>query len=69
MKRKLASGEVSVEAFKNEMKGIYTTTATEGTIDESPFAYKPFEMIQKYLEETVEIQTIVKPIYNLKGTE
>lgn len=69
MKRKLASGELTVEAFQDEMIGIYTTTATAGTIDESPFAYKPFDMIKSYLEETVEIQSIVKPIYNLKGTE
>ena len=69
MKRKLASGEVTEEMFQNEMYGIYTTTANAGTIDESPFAYKPLELIQPYLEETVSINCLVKPLYNLKGSD
>lgn len=69
MKRRLASGEITVEGFQNEMKDVYTTTATAGNIDESPMAYKPFETIEKYLRETVEIREIVKPVYNLKGGE
>jgi len=67
MKRRLASGELTVESFQNEMSGIFTTTANANTIDESPFAYKPYEMIKDYLEETVSIIDVVKPKYNLKG--
>jgi hypothetical protein len=48
------------------MSGIYSTSVKESTIDESPFAYKPFEQIEEYLKETVTINEIVKPIYNLK---
>lgn len=69
MKRRLASGELTVEGFKKEMEGIYTTTADASTIDESPMAYKPFEQIKEYLEQTVTISEVVKPIYNLKGNE
>ena len=67
MKRRLASGELTVEGFQNEMSGIFTTTANANTIDESPYAYKPYEMIKDYLEETVSIIDVVKPKYNLKG--
>ncbi len=67
MKRRLASGELTVEGFQKEMEGIYTTTANANTIDESPYAYKPYEMIEEYLKETVDIIDVVKPKYNLKG--
>lgn len=69
MKRRLESGELTEEMFKSEMQGIFTTTANKNTIDESPFAYKPYSMIQKYLEETVKVTDIVRPVYNLKGNE
>lgn len=68
MKRMLASGAVTMEEFNARMRGIYTTTANESTIDESPFAYKPWEMIEKHLKETVTVTEIVKPLYNLKGS-
>lgn len=69
MKRMLASGAVTMEDFNERMKGVYTTTATAQTIDESPFAYKTFSMIEKHLQETVTIDEIVRPLYNLKGSE
>jgi tRNA-splicing ligase RtcB (3'-phosphate/5'-hydroxy nucleic acid ligase) len=67
MKRKMRSGEYTVEDFQSSMSGIYTTTADASTIDESPMAYKPFDMIKPYLEETVDIIEIIKPVYNLKA--
>lgn len=39
------------------------------TIDESPMAYKPMEEIIKNIEPTVEINDIIKPIYNFKASE
>jgi tRNA-splicing ligase RtcB len=66
VKRMLKDGILTMEQFKAEMSGIYSTSVKESTIDESPFAYKPFEQIEEYLKETVTINEIVKPIYNLK---
>ena len=57
----------TVEAFRREMEGIFTTTAGEGSLDECPMAYKPPERILKYLPETVEIEQIVRPVYNFKS--
>lgn len=51
------------------MKDIYTTSVNEQTIDESPFAYKPMDEIVKNIEDTVEIEKIIKPIYNFKASE
>ena len=59
----------TVEEYREQMAGIYTTTATEGSLDECPMAYKPPERILPFLAETVEIEEIAKPIYNFKACE
>ena len=51
------------------MSGIYSTTVSEATIDEAPFAYKPSEEIISLVQDTVEIEKIIKPIYNYKASE
>lgn len=51
------------------MKGIYTTSVNTGTIDESPFVYKPAEEIIENIKDTVEIIDVIKPIYNFKASE
>lgn len=69
MSRMEAKEKINLDDFKNSMNGIYTTSITEETIDESPFAYKPMEEILKYIGDTVEIDKIIKPIYNFKASE
>lgn len=59
----------SVEDFAKEMEGIYTTTATESTLDESPMAYKASDEIINLISPTVDIEKIIKPIYNFKAAE
>jgi len=68
MKRKLQSGEVTMEQFGEQMNGIYTRSAVEGTIDESPMAYRTLDTIQESLEKTVEITDIARPIMSFKDT-
>lgn len=67
MKRRLDRNDVSMKEFNDSMKGVFTTSVKEATIDESKFAYKSFEDIEKYLNETVDITHILKPVYNLKS--
>ena len=57
----------TVEEFKREMEGIYTTTATEGSIDECPMVYKSPSRILEFIDETVSDYEIIKPIYNFKS--
>lgn len=59
----------SVEEFKESMRGIYSTTIGEGTLDESPFAYKPMEEIMELIAPTVDIERIIKPVYSFKAGE
>lgn len=51
------------------MKGIYTTSVGQSTIDEAPMVYKPIDEIIQNIADTVEILKIVKPIYNFKASE
>jgi len=57
----------TVEEFRREMEGIYTTTATEGSLDECPMAYKAPSRILELIGETVSDYEIIKPIYNFKS--
>ena len=68
MSRSKAKQEVSLEAFKDSMKDVYSSTVCEATIDESPFAYKDMEEIMRAVEPTVEIYERLIPIYNYKAT-
>ena len=49
------------------MKGIYTTCVNKGTLDESPFAYKPMDEIVANIKPTAQIVSRIKPIYNFKA--
>ncbi|MCM1224997.1 MAG: RtcB family protein [Lachnospiraceae bacterium] len=69
MSRSKARENVSLEEFERSMKGIYTTSVNQLTIDESPMAYKPMEEIVANIQDTVEILKIIKPIYNFKASK
>lgn len=67
MSRIKAKETYSLDEFKKSMKGIYSTSVSEGTIDEAPFVYKPMQEIIDNIQDTVEVQKIIKPIYNFKA--
>lgn len=67
--RREAFKRFTLEEFKESMKGIYTTTATKETLDESPMAYKSINDILENIKDTVEVIKVIKPIYNFKAAE
>ena len=67
MSRTVAKESVTLEEFKESMKGIYSTSINEKTIDESPMAYKSIKDIIENIGDTVEIIDIIRPIYNYKS--
>lgn len=69
MSRNIARQTLTMEDYKNSMNGIYTTSVNEETIDEAPMAYKPMEEILEHIKDTVEVEKIIKPIYNFKASE
>ena len=69
MSRMKAKKELSMEEFKAEMSGIYSTTVTKETLDEAPMAYKTMDDIVANIGPTADILNIIKPIYNFKAAE
>lgn len=69
MSRSKAKSSISMQDFKDSMSGIYSTSVSKDTIDESPMVYKPMEEIISCIKDTVEIVDIIKPIYNFKAGE
>jgi RNA-splicing ligase RtcB len=69
MSRSRAKEVVNLDEYKKSMEGIYTTSVDASTIDEAPQVYKPAEEIVDKISDTVEIEAIIKPIYNFKASE
>lgn len=69
MSRSKAKESFTVSEFKKQMEGIYTTSVNQETLDECPMAYKGMEDILKNIVDTVEVLSIIKPIYNFKAGE
>ena len=67
MSRSKAKEQVTMEQFTDSMEGIWSTSVVESTIDESPFAYKPIDEIMENIQDAVDVQFIVKTIYNFKS--
>lgn len=69
MSRRDAKAQLTLSEFKKQMEGIYSTSVSRSTIDESPMAYKSMKDITDNISDTAEILEIIKPIYNFKAGE
>lgn len=67
MSRNKAKEMFKLQEFKESMKDIFSTSIVEETIDEAPFCYKSMQEIIDNIQDTVEIQKIIRPIYNFKA--
>ena len=67
--RNKAKEVVKIDEYRKSMNGIYTTSVNKDTIDEAPMVYKPMQEIVDCIKDTVEIEKIIKPIYNFKASE
>ena len=69
MSRGKAKEAIDIEAYKESMKGIYTTSVSESTLDEAPMAYKSLEDIIDVINDSVDIIEVMRPVYNFKASE
>lgn len=69
MSRTKAKAVLTMKDFESSMQGIYTTSVNRNTLDEAPFAYKPFQEIMENIQDTVDIIKRLKPVYNFKAAE
>ncbi len=69
MSRSVAFERLTMADYEREMAGIYSTSVTPDTLDESPMAYKSMDEIIHNIAPTAEILHHIKPIYNFKASE
>ena len=69
MSRTKAKANLSMNEYRETMKGVYTTSVNENTLDEAPMAYKSLEDIIDVIRESVEVIDVMKPVYNFKASD
>lgn len=67
MNRTKVGETYTVSEYKKSMMGIYSPSIGRETLDEAPFAYRDIEEILMAIGETVDVRTILKPLYNYKA--
>ena len=68
LSRTQAYEKITMEDFEASMQGIYSESVNDFTRDESPMAYKPAEEIIDNIGDTVNIDSIIRPIFNFKAS-
>lgn len=66
-KRSEVKNHFTVSNFKAEMRGIYSSCIGTDTLDEAPFAYRGLEELAAAIAQTVNVQKIIRPVYNYKA--
>lgn len=69
MSRIKAKEVLTMDDYRDSMKDIFTSSVNEDTLDEAPMAYKPMQEIIDCIGDTIEIEKVIKPIYNFKASE
>lgn len=69
MSRSAAFEKLTMEEYRAQMAGVYTTCVNSATIDESPMAYKNMDEIVENIKPTAQIIAHIKPIYNFKAAD
>ncbi len=71
MSRTKAMQTLDLDEYRKVMQeaGVWSSTVNSGTIDESPMAYKDPEEIEQLVKDTVDIISVMRPVYNRKATQ
>ena len=67
LRRDEVKNHYTVSAFKSDMKGIYSSSISAGTLDEAPVAYRGIDEIRNAISGSVEVKEVLKPVYNFKA--
>ncbi|MBR5264114.1 MAG: RtcB family protein [Clostridia bacterium] len=67
LSRREAREQLTVEEYRNEMKGVFSSCVDADTLDESPMAYKSMAEILEQITPTVEVVERISPVYNFKA--
>ncbi len=69
LRRSQAKETITLDEFKAEMEGVFTTSVNESTIDESPMAYRRVDEILHIIDPTAEVIEHILPVYNFKASK
>ena len=58
---------IGMTEFQRDMEGIASWSVCDSTKDEAPGAYKPMVSILEQIRPTVEVERIIRPVYNFKA--
>lgn len=67
MGRSEAKSSLSIDEYRKEMEGVWTSSVSEDTLDESPMAYKRIDDILPSLEPTADVLKHILPVYSFKA--
>ena len=67
LRRDEVKNHYTVSAFKSDMKGIYSSSISAGTLDEAPVAYRGIDEIFEAISDSVEVKEVIKTVYNFKA--
>ncbi|MCK9596229.1 RtcB family protein [Candidatus Pacearchaeota archaeon] len=65
--RSKAKKTLSLDTFKKTMENVWSKCISKDTLDESPMAYKDSQRIIDSIKDTVDIEFIMKPVFNFKA--
>lgn len=68
MSRAEARRNLKLEDYQASMEGIYSTSVSVDTLDEAPAAYKDAVTIEDDIADTVDVEFIMKPVWNFKAS-
>ena len=67
--KKTVATELDIQTYISDMRGIHSATISEKTLDESPRAYKDIDSVMDDILQTVVVDEIIRPTYNLKDSK
>lgn len=67
MSRTQAKKNIKLKDFKKSMEGIWSSSVSNKTLDESPFVYKPIEEILENTKDTMKVLERLEVLYNFKA--
>jgi RNA-splicing ligase RtcB len=60
---------LSLDEYRKEMRGIWSSVICKDTLEESPMAYKKPKDVLDYFGDSVELTCRLRPLYNFKATD
>jgi tRNA-splicing ligase RtcB (3'-phosphate/5'-hydroxy nucleic acid ligase) len=66
-KARVDARSLSIDEYRKEMRGVWSSVICKDTLEESPMAYKKAKDVLDYVGESVEIERRLKPVYNFKA--